>query len=280
MIRSLLYVPASSEKFLARAHERGADALILDLEDAVAPEQRLAARARLHDAVASAGRNGAKVFVRINAGELALDDVAAAFRAGAFGLFVPKVRAPDDVMSIDTHLDDLGSRSTVLVPMLEDPGAVLDARAIGAASPRVFALVTGSDDLATAMGAEPNPEVLCLPKLLVHLAAKALGLFSFGMLRTVAEFRDLDAIKQTAREARAFGFDGATCIHPSVVPILNEAFAPTPDEIARARRLLAAFEQAKAAGQGAFEFEGRMVDEPVVARARAVLARAEPEPRE
>ena len=91
MIRSLLYVPASSEKFLARAHERGADALILDLEDAVAPQEKLAARARLEDAVPSAGQSGAKVFVRINAGELALGDAEAACRAGAFGVFVSKV---------------------------------------------------------------------------------------------------------------------------------------------------------------------------------------------
>src|SRR6266536_1537634 len=91
MIRSLLYVPASSEKFLAHAHERGADALILDLEDAVAPQEKLAARARLENAVPSAGRNGAKVFVRINAGELALDDAQAACRAGAFGLFEAKM---------------------------------------------------------------------------------------------------------------------------------------------------------------------------------------------
>ena len=104
MIRSLLYVPASSEKFLAHAHERGADALILDLEDAVAPQEKLSARARLENAVPSVGRNGAKVFVRINAGELALDDAQAACRAGAFGLFVPKVRSPADLTPIDAHL--------------------------------------------------------------------------------------------------------------------------------------------------------------------------------
>ncbi len=282
MIRSLLYVPASSEKFLERAHERGADALILDLEDAVAPQEKLSARARLKDAVPSAGRNGAKVFVRINAGALALDDAAAACRAGAFGLFVPKVHAPADLTRIDAHLtriDRAGDRA-VLVPMLEDPGAVLDARTIAAASPRVFALVTGSEDLATAMGAEPTPEVLRLPKFLVHLAAKALGLASFGLLRSVADFRDADGVQRAAREARAFGFEGATCIHPSLVPILNAAFSPAPEEIERARRLVAAFAAAQAAGQGAFVFEGKMVDEPVVARARALLARAQPEPPE
>jgi len=282
MIRSLLYVPASSEKFLSKAHERGADALILDLEDAVAPQEKRSARARLGDAVPSAGRNGAKVFVRINAGKLALDDAEAACRAGAFGLFVPKVHAPADVSRIDAHLkrSERAGKSPVLVPMLEDPGAVLDARKIAAASARVFALVTGSEDLATAMGAEPTPEVLRLPKLMVHLAAKALGLRSFGLLRSVADFRDVEGVKRAAREARGFGFDGATCVHPSLVSILNAAFSASPEEIERARRLVAAFEAAQAAGQGAFVFDGKMVDEPVVARARALLARAGPEPPE
>jgi citrate lyase subunit beta / citryl-CoA lyase len=282
MIRSLLYVPLSSEKFLARAHERGADALILDLEDSVVATQKRAARDRLEKAVASAGRSGATVFVRINAGEPGLADAQAACRAGAFGLFVPKVRAPGDLMRIDTHLSRIerAGERVVLVAMLEDPGAVLDARNIAAASTRNFALVAGTEDMATAMGAEPTPEVLRLPKLLVHLAAKALGLFSFGMLRSVAEFREVAAIRQAAREARAVGFDGATCIHPSLVPILNEAFSPTADEVARARRLVEAFDKCKAAGQGAFVFEGKMVDAPVAARARALLAKVEPVPRE
>jgi citrate lyase subunit beta / citryl-CoA lyase len=276
MIRSLLYVPASSEKFLARAHERNADALILDLEDAVAPNEKLAARARLSDAVPSAARNGAKIFVRINSGELSLDDAEAACRAGAFGLFVPKVRAPADLARIDAHLDRLeqAGQHLALVPMLEDPGAVLEARKITAASARVFALVTGSEDLATAMGAEPTPEVLRLPKLLVHLAAKAAGVRSFGLLRSVADFRDAEGVTRAAKEARDFGFDGATWVHPSLVPILNAAFSPAPEEIERARKLVAAFEAAQAAGQGAFVFDGKMVDEPVVARARALLARA------
>jgi citrate lyase subunit beta/citryl-CoA lyase len=281
MIRSLLYVPASSERFLAKAHERGADAIILDLEDAVAPREKARARAALSEAVPAVGRNGATVFVRINAVStgLAFDDADAACRAGAFGLFVAKVQAPGDLARIDELLDVTErevarERPMALVPMLEDPGAVLDARALAAESRRAFALVSGSEDMATAMGGEPTPEVLRLPKLLVHLAAKAAGLLSFGMLRTVADFKDAESVAASAREARAFGFDGASCIHPSVVPILNEAFTPTPEELDRARRMVAAFEAAKAAGEGAFLFDGKMVDEPVVARARRMLAHA------
>jgi len=278
MIRSLLYVPASSERFVAKAHERGADAIILDLEDAVAPQEKERARAALVEAVPAVGRNGAKVFVRINALStgLALDDAQAACRAGAFGLFVAKVQGPSDLQKLDAELDRVErahrrEHPVVLVPMLEDPGAILDARAIAAASRRSFALVSGSEDLATALGGEPTPEVLRLPKLLVHLAAKAAGLRSFGMLRTVADFRDGEAVARSAREARTFGFDGASCVHPSVVPILNRAFSPSAAALDRARRLIAAAGQAKARGEGAFAFEGKMVDEPVIKRAQALL---------
>jgi citrate lyase subunit beta/citryl-CoA lyase len=279
-IRSLLYVPVSSERFLARAHERGADAVILDLEDGVAPAEKDAARARLNEAVTMAARGGATIFVRINSEpERIFRDAEAACRAGAAGLFVAKARSPRALAALGDFLDgierEIRRRPVWFVPMIEDPGAVFDARAIAGATPRVFALATGGEDLATALGAEPTPEVLRFPKLLVHLAAKAAGVRSFGLLRTVADYNDLAGIEKSAREARMFGFDGASCVHPAVVPILNRAFSPSAEEIEHARALVAAFEAAKAEGRGAFAFEGRMVDEPVVQRARVLLDRAE-----
>ena len=279
LIRSLLYVPASSERFIAKAHEREADAIILDLEDAVVPAQKSAARARLATAVPSVGQRGAAVFVRINAEEefWRLDAEAAA-RAGAFGLLVPKSRDAEMLQDLAAVLEKLerstGRSQVALVPMIEDAGAVLDARAIASATPRVLGLVAGGEDLATALDAEPTLETLYLPKLLVHLAAKAAGVRSFGLLRTVADYGDLAAVEKSAREARALGFDGASCVHPSVVPILNRAFSPSGEELDRASRLIAAADEAKARGEGAFAFEGKMVDEPVVKRARALLERA------
>jgi citrate lyase subunit beta/citryl-CoA lyase len=277
MIRSFLYVPASSERFVAKAHERGADAVVLDLEDSVAPHEKERARAGLGDAVAAVSRNGAKVFVRINSTEdLILADAEAACRAGAFGLFVPKTSHAGMLNRLETLLDEVEKsmaryQETVFVPMIEDPGAVLDARAIATATPRVFGLLVGSEDLATAMGAEPTPEVLRFPKLFVHMAAKAAGVLSFGFLLSQAEFRDIDAITRAAREARMFGFDGATCVHPSAIAILNKTFAPSAEEMDRATRLIAAYENSLAAGKGACVFEGKMIDVPIVARARAVL---------
>ena len=278
LIRSLLYVPASSERFIAKAHEREADAIILDLEDAVVPAQKSAARARLATAVPSVRQRGAAVFVRINAEEeLWRLDAEAAARAGVFGLLVPKSRDAGMLQHLAAMLEKLerrtGRSQVALVPMIEDAGAVLDARAIASATPRVLGLVAGGEDLATALDAEPTLETLYLPKLLVHLAAKAAGVRSFGLLRTVADYGDLAAVEKSAREARALGFDGASCVHPSVVPILNRAFSPSGEELDRASRLIAAADEAKARGEGAFAFEGKMVDEPVVKRARALLER-------
>lgn len=278
-IRSLLYVPASSERFIAKAHERGADAIILDLEDAVAPSQKDAARAQLGSSVAAAGQRGAAVFVRINAEPERIHlDAEAACRAGAFGIFVPKTRDPRALAVLADFVHGferlIGREPMVLVPMIEDPGAVLDARSIATATPRIYGMIVGSEDLATALGAEPTPEVLQLPKLLVHYAAKAAGVRSLGLLRSVADYNDHAGIEASARLARQFGFDGATCVHPAVVPILNRAFSPSEQELDHARRLVAAYEQAHAEGRGAVEFEGKMIDEPVARRARALLERA------
>jgi len=278
VIRSLLFVPASTERFVASAHQRGADAIILDLEDAIPPDGKEAARAALSTAVARVGQAGAAVLVRINSEpELCELDALAACRAGAAGLVVPKVATPATLAALADVLAplerELGRKPLRFMPLVEDPGAVLDARSI-AAAPRVFAISTGAEDLATAMDAEPTPDTLRLPKLLVHLAAKAAGVRSFGMLRSVANYRDTDAIVASAREARSLGFDGASCIHPAVVPILNDAFTPSPTALDHARRMVAAFDEAIAEGRGAFAFDGEMVDLPIVERARRLIARA------
>jgi citrate lyase subunit beta/citryl-CoA lyase len=251
-LRSLLYVPAHSDRFIARAHERGADAIILDLEDAVPEGDKDRAREGLRVAVPSVGRNGASVFVRLNPGDRQAADAAAARRAGA-ALMVAKA----DLQALD-RLEG------PLLVMLEDPGAVLEARRY-ASHPAVMGLCVGSEDLATALGASPEPVVLQVPKLLVHYAARAEGKVSLGLLRSVADYADLAGLEASAREARMHGFDGATCVHPSAVPILNAAFSPGAEEVAWAERVLAA------GREGAFAIGGRMVDAPVMARARRIL---------
>jgi citrate lyase subunit beta/citryl-CoA lyase len=261
MWRSMLYVPAHAERFLSKAHERGADAIILDLEDAVPEADKDAARAGLAEAVAHVGQAGAAVLVRINAGARAMDDARAAVAAKAAAIVVAKAE-PQGLAA----LAPLGVK---LVALLESPAAILDARAC-AALPTVIGVTVGGEDLATALGGKPVPEVLRTPKLLAHYAAKAEGKLSFGMLRSTADYSDLGAIKASAEEARMHGFDGASCVHPSLVPILNAAFAPSAEEIAWATRVV----EAATRNAGAFALDGQMIDRPVVERARAVLRQA------
>jgi len=269
-LRSFLYVPAHSERFIAKAHERSADAIILDLEDAVPETEKTAARDSLPTTIASVTRNGAAAFVRINAGARQRDDAIAATRAGARGLFIPKACDPGALEALAGALRSeearLARAAIPFVAMIEDPAAMLDARALARVQ-RVMALSFGAEDFTAVTGGTPTPEVLRYPKLAVHYAAKAEGKLSFGLLQSIADYSDLEALAAAAREAKAHGFDGATCIHPSGVPILNEGFAPTEVESDWAARVLAAV----ASSDAAFSLDGRMVDAPVVARARRIL---------
>jgi citrate lyase subunit beta/citryl-CoA lyase len=277
MYRSLLYVPANSEKFIAKAHERSADAVILDLEDSVPATEKEAARKTLAKSVLEVGRGGAAVFIRVNAPDSAFYemDIEIASAIGATGLIVPKTQNASMIIALEESLTRLRAPPLKLIPIIEDPGAVLDARAIAKASRQNFALITGGEDLANAMGAQPTPEMLRLPKLLVHMAAKAEQLFSFGLLRSPAGYADTTGIQAAAVEAKVLGFDGATCIHPSIVPILNSAFSPTEIERQRARDVLVAYEKGLSKGMGAIRFEGKMIDLPVAERARRLLSRRE-----
>jgi citrate lyase subunit beta/citryl-CoA lyase len=269
-LRSLLYVPAHSERFISKAHERGADAVILDLEDAVPEAEKYAARANLIATIASVTRNGATAFVRINSGPRQRDDAIAATRAGAYGLFIPKAGDPAALESLAGTLRSeeakLGRAPTPFVAMIEDPGAMLGARAIARVQ-RVMALSFGAEDFTAVTGGTPTPDVLRFPKLTVHYAAKAEGKLSLGLLQSIADYSDLGALAAAAREAKAHGFDGATCIHPSAVEILNDGFTPTAAERDWAQRVLAAAPTRAAA----FTLDGRMVDAPVLARARRTL---------
>ncbi|GGE45860.1 CoA ester lyase [Agaricicola taiwanensis] len=276
MIRSLLYIPASSERFIEKAHTRGADAIVLDLEDAVVPAEKTPARQRLEISVPQVGQGGATVYVRVNSEEDRLfDDAEAAARAGAGGLLVPKTGSAEMLAAIARRLEpiehQMGRQPLDFVPLVEDAAALLDARSI-ARFERVSAMALGSEDLATSMGALPTPDVLRMPKLLLHYAAKAEGRRSYGMLRSVADYRDTEGLKAAAAEAKAFGFDGSTCIHPSVVPVLNEVFAPSADEIAWAEKVIAANAEAERSGTGAFLLDGKFIDVPIVERARRTLA--------
>jgi len=258
-MRSLLYVPADQERFIAKAHLRGADYVILDLEDAVPDTRKAFARANLAEAVRSLRQGQGGVAVRVNAGDEA--DVAAALAAGIDLLVYPKADSVAAMDGLDAMLARLGGDLPVLAT-IESPAGILAAEEI-CRHPRLAAVNVGSEDLALALGGVPEPDVLRLPKLLVHYAAKAAGKLSLGLLRSIADYGDVDAIAEAAREARRHGFDGATCVHPSAVPLLNTAFAPSAEELAWAKAVMAT--------QGTVAIDGQMIDKPLRARAAALL---------
>lgn len=281
MYRSLLYVPATNERFVERAADRGADAILLDLEDSIPESEKTAARQALERATPAVSRNGADVWVRVNRPmRQCIRDVEAVVAAGCTGVVLPKASSAGHVQAVAEVIEDvereLGSAEDVgLMLMIEDPGAVLDVQAIITAHPRVRGAWGGGEDLATSLDVEPGPDTLRLPKLMVHMAAKAAGIASYGVLGTVADYSDKDAYRVMIAEAKRHGFDGATCIHPSVVPLLNEGFSPHDSEVIYARRVIAALEDAEARGLGAVSLDGKMIDKPVADRARRVLARAQ-----
>jgi citrate lyase subunit beta/citryl-CoA lyase len=276
--RSLLYVPANVRRFVEKAPQSGADAVILDLEDSVPAAAKAEARAQLADAVAVC-RTGVKtVLVRINRSlPLAVRDIEAAAAAGADGMLVTKSAGAEHIVLLSEMLDELErgtgiARPMMLIPMIETAAAVAVMASIAAASPRVVGILAGAEDLAAECGCSADDELIVMIKRQMVLAAVAAGIAPLGILGSVADFRDVAKVREIALRSRRSGFTGGTCIHPSLVPILNEAFSPSEEEIALAKRQVAAADAAQREGRNSFEVDGRMVDEPILRRARRLLA--------
>ena len=271
-LRSALFVPLADERFLAKAHQRGADALLLDLEDSVPPAQKAEARGRLAGAAQKLAAAGATVTVRVNSDAQHLaDDLRAAVQARVTAVFLPKVENADQVTAASFLLD--GCDASV-VAMLESPMSVLDAPAIARAGGRLAGLAFGSEDYCGALGIASSAALLDWPAQMVATAARARGLAAFGLPGPVAEIADMDAYTRLLEKAKAMGYTGTLCIHPKQVAASNRIYSPSEDEIALAREIVAAFDAAVKEGRGAFALHGRMIDAPVAEQARATLARA------
>lgn len=278
--RSLLFVPVLAERFVAKAHTRGADAIILDLEDSIIPANKAAARAALAASVPRVAQGGADVTVRINRPlDLAVPDIAAAVMPGVAALMLPKVMGPEHVRLLAELVTDreaaLGMPigHTRFLVLIEEPAALPHLFAI-AAQPRMAGMSVGGEDMATELGATPSADSMYVFAMQGLAACRAAGILPMGSMGQLANINDLDSYRAGLKRGRALGFTTASCIHPAHVPIINEEYGASPAELDRARRLLAAFDTAVAAGEGAVAFEGSMIDLPVVIRARRLLERA------
>lgn len=280
--RSMMFVPVNVDKFVEGAHTRGADVIILDLEDSILPKDKERARTLVQAAAPRVARSGADVLVRINRPwRLCLRDLEALVGPGVYGLMLPKTESADHVQLVAEVLDELEAERglprghTRIIAMIESAAAFFRMREIAASHPRIIALTLGSEDFALSAGMVPDAEGLFYPKQQVVLAARAAGVLPMGFVGTVADYKDLDAFRATVRRSRRLGFVCASVIHPSQIAILNEEFRPSPEEVEKARRVVAAFEVAERGNAGAIEVDGKMVDIPIVERARRTLERHE-----
>ncbi|MGX9575428.1 HpcH/HpaI aldolase/citrate lyase family protein [Mesorhizobium sp. f-mel] len=279
--RSLLFVPAHVAQFVENAHERGADGVILDLEDSVPQDRKGEARRQLTESVTKVGRKGASVLVRVNRGLRALAaDLDVAVMAGVDALVLPKVESAEWVSEVANAVTGLELEKSLalghirFIAQIETPAALQRLPAIASAHPRIIAMALGPEDFSAAVGGAPEFDLLLAPNLAVLFAARAAGLLPLGFIGSISEFSDTRKLHEAAMHARRLGFAGALAIHPAQVAILNEAFSPGTEEIEWARRVVAAEMDTAGRGLCAFAMDGKMIDPPVVRRAREILALA------
>ncbi|MEP3440390.1 MAG: CoA ester lyase [Sulfitobacter sp.] len=270
-LRSVLYTPGSKPRPLDKARGLPADAIIFDLEDAVTPDEKTAARGTLADALTQDGYGARMKIIRINGldTEWGIDDATAAAAMGADAILLPKVNSPADLDALAQYTGDLP-----LWAMMETPLGMLNAAAI-AAHPKLQGMVMGTNDLAKDLQTRFRTDRLPLMAGLglCVLAGKAHGVALIDGVYNA--FKDNDGLKIECDQGRDMGFDGKTLIHPAQLDVANAAFSPSPEEVDLAQRQIAAFNEAEAARQGVAVVDGKIVENLHVATARETLAKLE-----
>jgi len=283
LLRSMLFTPGNNMRMISKAGSRGADAVILDLEDSVPVSDKETARLFVRDALSEVGAGGSRVFCRVNAPDtgLAEDDLAWVVRPGLGGVMLPKAEDAAGVARLSNQLETLEDErglepgSVGIVPLIESAKGIMNVAEVASASPRIVGIALGGVDFCRDMGIEPTESgtELQYPRAAVAIAARAAGVISIDT--PCIATRDRDRLTRDSRAARGLGFGGKLLIHPSQVEPVNEAFSPSKDDIERARRIVAAFEEAREQGAGAISLGGKMVDEANYRQAADVVASAE-----
>ena len=261
--RSVLYMPAANTRALEKARSLPADGLIFDLEDAVSPDAKDAARANACAAAGSGQYGKREIVIRANALSTpwGRDDLAAIARSGAHAALLPKVDDADDVHDALGALDRAGAPASMMLwCMIETPKAILRLEQIAGASERMGCFVMGTNDLVKDLRAQFTPDQIAVLSFLSQtvLVARAYGKVVLDGVYN--DIQNLDGFKAQCRQGLAMGFDGKTLVHPSQVDPCNEVFAPSAQEVERARKIIAGFNQAKAEGKGVVMVDGRMVE--------------------
>lgn len=281
--RSTLILPVNVPRFVEKAYLRGADAVMLDLEDAVPLEAKDTARRLVRDSLPLVGRGGAEVFVRVNNDPAMLaSDLEASVHPGLDGVCYPKTESAEEVRLLDARIAGLEKGRGVaagkieLCLLIESPRGVLNLEGIAAASPRVRSISLGPEDYCLTLGVEPSADGMELfyGVSRVVTVCKASGVSPMGLLGSIAGFRDLGPFERAASRARDLGCVGASCIHPDQVAVLNRVFSPAPAKVESARAAVEAFEEGLKRGTASVNVAGEMVDIPVYRRAKRILEHA------
>jgi citrate lyase subunit beta/citryl-CoA lyase len=277
-----MYVPVNVEKYVDKAHTRGADVIQLDLEDSVPPAEKERARTLVESAAARVRRGGADVVVRINRPlSLAVRDLEHSVTRDVNGIALTKIDSASHVKLLDelvTELEEkrgLPAGHTKFITMIETADAFGRIDEIPRASPRVAAMNIGGEDFALDCDMQPDDDVLLHPKQRMIIAARAAGVMPLGFIGTVAGFGDWPKFREMVRRSRRFGFDGAGCIHPGQVTIVNEEYSPSDEEVAYARKIIQMNDEAARSGRGSFAVDGKMIDIPIIVRAQKLIRRHE-----
>jgi citrate lyase subunit beta/citryl-CoA lyase len=278
--RSRLYLPGNEPKFMLNAGLHGADGIILDLEDSVAPPEKDAARILVRNALRTIDFHGAERMVRINQGQRGLEDLDFVATHNVHVVLIPKVETPEQVKQVDERIRELCSakgidRPVYLMPIVESALGAIRAYEIARASENVVALTIGLEDYTADIGAARTTEghESFWARSQVVNAARAAGVQPIDSV--FSDVADMDALRASVLEAKGLGFDGKGCIHPRQIPVIHEAFAPAPNELEKARRIVEAFEDAQRRGLGVVSLGSKMIDPPVVKRAQRVVKLAE-----
>jgi citrate lyase subunit beta / citryl-CoA lyase len=277
--RSRLYLPGSEPKYFINAALHGPDAIILDLEDAVHPAEKDAARILVRNTLRAVDFSACERMVRINQLPLGLEDLAEIIPASPDLILIPKVERPEQVAEVDRGVADLKSQCGIdrpiwLMPIIESALGIETAFAIATASSNLVALTVGLEDYTADLGVAKTPEgreSLYARTRLVN-AAKAAGIQAIDSV--FSDVADMDALRRWAENSRALGFEGMGCIHPAQIAVVHESFAPSQAEIDKALKIVAAFEDAQQRGLGVVSLGSKMIDPPVVERAKKLVAQA------
>lgn len=278
--RSRLYLPGNEPRYLLNASQHKPDAIILDLEDSVAPPAKDAARLLVRNALRAVDFGECERMVRINQGERGLEDVDAVVPQNVHVLLIPKVETAEQVQAVDARAAKVRLAAgldspCLLMPIIESALGCFNALAIATASSNVVALTIGLEDYTSDLGAQRTPEgrESFWARQVVVNAARAAGVTPIDTV--FSDFADMEGLRQACLEAKALGFEGKGCIHPRQVPVVHEAFAPSSEEVEKAKRIVLAFEDAERKGLGVVALGSKMVDPPVVKRALRTVRMAE-----